>query len=287
MIITRLYDPDPSEGGGGDSTPPAYTPPTLNMAEAIPPEYRDKPYFKDKDFVGLIKDHVNLQTLLGQPRIGVPKDDAPEDDWGKFLGTLRPKTLDEYVFPETEFSKAGKRNDGFQKAVREMALEVGVPKRQFSKFVERVESHLMEAEKINAQQTKEREAEFEALLDKTYAKNKQEVLDRTKKLMVESVPEEMKAKVQEGLKNVPNDVLFALTSVLNGVHEKYLKEDAPPGGDFKGGGESDAALQAEAEKIMASDEYKDFRRAGHEAAKVKVKELFAKIAAIRAAGKKS
>ena len=120
-FFSRCLDPDPAVGGGGDpvhvnndTPPPAYTPPDIKMAEAIPPEFRDKPFFKDKTFVDVIKDHVNLQTLLGQRPAGIPADDAPAADWDKFLGAIRPKAIEDYAFPETAFSKAGKRNPGYE-----------------------------------------------------------------------------------------------------------------------------------------------------------------------------
>lgn len=285
--------PDPVDPAGGNpppvqvdhsTPPPAYTPPDIKMAEALPPEFRDKPYFKDKGFVDVIKDHVNLQTLLGTRPAGIPKDDAPAEEWDKFLGSLRPKSVDEYGFPETEFSKSGKRNPGYETALRTMANEVGIPKNRFPKFVEMVEQHLAGAEKINATQSEEgkkaREAEFEGLLDKTYAKDKQVVIDRTKKLMVESVDPALKDKVTTVLQDISNEALFALTAVLDGVHKKYISEDRSPLGGGNAGGDV-AALEAEAHKIMASDVYKDFRIPGYDAAKQRVQDIFNQIAALK------
>ena len=288
----RYLDPDGGDGGDGGTAvkidnkvdPAAYTPPELDMATALPPEYRDKPYFKEKSFVDIIKEHDNLQGLMGKRPAGIPKDDAPAEEWDKFIGATRPKSADEYVLPETEFSKAGKRNAGLEKAVRDMALEIGIPKRQFGKLVEKIEGHLAEAERFGGKQTedqlKAKEVEFEGLLDKVYMKDKQIVLDRTKKLMVESVDPAHKDKVEGVLKDISNETLFALTAVLDGVYKKYIAEDRSPDGDINAGGDA-ASLETEARKIMMSPEYKDFRVAGHEEAKQKVQDLFQRIAAMK------
>jgi len=289
--INRFPDPTPPAGDSPgpikvdhSTPPPAYTPPDIKMAEALAPEFRDKPYFKDKDFVGIIKDHVNLQTLLGQRPTGMPKDDAPAEEWDKFLGSIRPKAVDEYTFPETDFSKAGKRNPGYEKALRDLAYESGVPKKYFEKFAAGVEKHLFGAEQLTetqkAEAAKARELEFEGLLDKTYSKDKQAVIDRTKKLMLESVDPAMKDQVGNVLKDVSNEVLFALTAVLDGVWKKHIAEDNSPS-DKSTAGSDILSLESEAHNIMKSDAYKDFRVPGHEAAKEKVAELFKQIAALK------
>ncbi len=274
-IVEPPANPDPIKVDN-NLPPPTYTPPDIKMAEALPPEFRDKPFFKDKSFVDVMKDHVNLQTLLGQRPAGIPKDDAPQEEWDKLLGALRPKDINEYGFPETDFSKAGKRNPGYETALRNMANEVGVSKKMFPKFVEMVETHLAGADKISATQTAEatkaRETEFEGLLDKTYAGEKQAVIDRTKKLMLESVDPSMKERVGAALKDISNENLFVLTSVLDGVYKKYIAEDRPPGGNNNAGADA-AALHAEMQALQGSAAYKDFRIAGHDAAKQRVQDL--------------
>jgi len=281
-------DPELNEGGTvkipNSQDPPAYTPPDLNMAEALPPEHRDKPFFKDKSFGDVITEHVNLQSLMGQRPAGIPGDDASDEDWNKFLGAVKPKSVDEYGFPETDFSKAGKRNEGYETAIRTMANEVGVPKRQFGKFVELIEQHLTTADTAGTTQTADqkaaRETEFEGLMDKAYPQNKQAVIDRTKKMMAESVAPEMKEKVSEVLKDMSNENLFALTAVLDGVYTKHIKEDTPPGDGDNVSGDA-TSLMTEMQKIQASPEYSDFRLPGHDAAKARVPELAKQIAALK------
>ena len=267
-----------------DPPPVDYTPPEIDMPTAIPPDLRDKPFFKDKSFVEVMTEHANLQNLMGQRPAGIPGEDASEEEWGKFLGAIKPKSVDEYGFPETEFSKAGKRNEGYEAALRNMANEVGVPKRQFPKFVEMIEQHLGDADKLGVTQTEEqkvaRETEFEGLMDKAYPQDKQAVIERTKKMMTESVDPAMKEKVGEVLKDISNETLFALTAVLDGVYKKHIAEDTPPG-DGDGASGDVASLMAEMQKIQSSPEYTNFRLPGHDAAKLRVPELAKQIAALQ------
>lgn len=263
-------------------TPPAYTPPDIKMAEALPPEYRDKPYFKDKTFVDVIKEHDGLQKLLGQRPAGIPKEDASDEEWSKFLGAIKPKSMDEYALPETDFSKANGRTDEYIKTVKELFYGADISKKQAAKLTAGIDAFLAKSkaaqETLQAEANKKRELEFEALLDKTYGANKQTVIERTKKMMVEMVDPSMKESIGGVLKNMPNDVLFAVTTILDGVHKKYLSEDTLPGDNRNAGGDI-SSWQSEAEQIMRSPEYRDFRLAGHDEAKRKVSELFTRIAA--------
>ena len=192
-MFRRCYDPDPA-GGGGTTTvqvdnktdaAPAYTPPDIKMSEAIPPEFRDKPFFKDKTFVDVIKEHANLQTLLGQRPQGIPKEDANDEEWGKFLSAIKPKSADEYALPETDFSKAKGRSDEYVKSAKEILFNAGVPKRQAAAIISGFESFLAKAgdgqAAAAAQKAEAQAAEFEGLLDKTFGKDKAVVLERTKK----------------------------------------------------------------------------------------------------------
>jgi hypothetical protein len=263
-------------------TPPSYTPPDIKMAEALPPEFRDKPYFKDKTFVDVIKEHDGLQKLLGQRPAGIPKEDAPDEEWNKFLGAIKPKSADEYALPETEFSKATPRSEEYVKAVKELFYGADISKKQAAKLTRGIEAFLAKAqgtqESAKAEADTKRAAEFEGLLDKTYGANKQTVIDRTKKMMSELVDPSIKESISEVLKEMPNDVLFAVTTILDGVHKKYLSEDGVPGTNSNAGGDINS-WQAEAEQTMRSPEYRDFRLAGHDTAKQKVAELFSRIAA--------
>lgn len=100
-LLTRLYRDVAAEGGDpGAAAPAAPAAPIVvpSFADSIPAEYRESPGLKDyKDISGLIKSHLNLQTMVGDS-IKVPKEMTAENlapIWDK-LG--RPKTAGEYNF---------------------------------------------------------------------------------------------------------------------------------------------------------------------------------------------
>jgi len=293
--MIRLYrNADGGDGGGGTTVqvpnqPPAggdagYQPPAIDMATALPPEYRDKPHFKGKDFVSIVKEHDNLQKLIGARPAGVPGESATPEEWDKFLGALKPKDIAGYQLPETEFSKAQKRTPEYEKSVKDAMFQLGVPPRLASKLVDWFEGQLVsgekaQSEKANAEKVS-RETQFEGLLDKTFGQEKQKALDLAKGLMAAEVPAEHKETVSKALDGMSNEQLFALTLVLNNVHKKYIAEDNPPGGANNAGGDT-ASWQREAEETMRSAAYRDFRDPGHEQARAKVQQLFQQIAAVR------
>lgn len=299
--MLKLYrDPNGADGNGGATppagttvqipnqppagTPPAYTPPALDMATALPPEYRDKPYFKGKDFVSIVKEFDNAQKLIGSRPAGIPAENATPEEWDKFLGAVRPKDLTEYVLPETEFSKAKPRSPEYEKALREIMAEAGVSKHGFSKAVSKIENFLAEGKKqADAQKDAERvsrETQFEQLLDKTFGAQKQQTLDKVKGIMSEQAPAEHKEAISKALDGMSNEQLFAMTVVIDNIHKNYIAEDNPPNGGTPAGGDP-ASLQREAEETMRSAAYKDFRDPGHEAARARVQQLFTRIAGLR------
>ena len=282
------------DGGGGSTTvsvptqpatpAPAYTPPAIDMGTALPPEYRDKPHFKGKDFMSVIKEHDNLQKLIGTRPAGIPSENAAPEEFEKFFGSLKPKDPAQYVLPETDFSKAGKRTPEYEKTVREALLNAGIHPKQAEKLMAWYEGQVVLGEKAMAEKAKaekvSRETEFEALLDKTFGAQKQATLDRTKRLMSEVAPAEHKQTISKALDSMTNEQLFGMTVVLDAIHKQYIAEDNTPGGGVTSGGDP-AAIQREAEDTMRSPAYRDFRDPGHEAARTKVRQLFEQVANLR------
>lgn len=291
--VNRDPDPADNQGGGGDPTPPdnnpesvganvdhkpgtedpQYTSPDLNMAEAIPPQFRDKEYFKDITFERLINDHVNLQSKLGQrPPVGVPDANATPEQVEQFYSTLRPKEASEYEFPETDFSKEKGRDEHFTTGMREVFHKAGISKHQAKILTEGFDAYTAGrlAESLKADE------QFDTKITEIYGDKRDEALTRAKNLMKENIPEDMKPL----LDTLPNNALLLLTTTLNKVHDKYIKEDSitptnQPGSD------DPTALQEEARRIMQSEDFKDFRRPGYDKAQKRVTEIYNRIAALQ------
>ena len=285
-------DPAGAGGGGGGTSHSvnnpapageAYKAPELDMATAIPPEYREKPYFKNiKDFTGMVKEFDNLQTLMGKRPAGIPSDNASDAERDKFYSAFRPGKAEEYELPETEFSKKNGRTPDAVKKMQEVFHNAGLSKYQAGKLTEAYESMVADAQASEAAGRQKLEQEFQTEFDKTFGDRGPEVQKTVKGLMDKFIPQHMKPYVA----NMPNEALLVLTATLNGVYEQYIKED---GTSFEGrrpGGADVAELQQEARTLMQSEAYKDFRHAQHDATKTKVQELYRQIAGFKPAEKK-
>lgn len=274
--------------GGGDSVSavvdhqnpqggkPTYTAPTLDMKTAIPPALRDKPYMqKITSFEQLVTEFDNLQTFLGKRPGGIPAPTASAEEVQTFYSNLRPKEAKEYEIPETEYQKKYGKDDKFQEAMRGAFHEAGLSKHQAKVLAEKYDGILMQSRAAQETQRAADDKKFDERLDQMFGGEKQKALDRAKNLMVESIPDDLKPLVA----NLPVDALLVLTTTLNKVHDKYIKEDSFGGGNNNAGGDAQS-LRTQALEIMRSKEYRDFREPGHEAAKQKVVDIYKQIAAI-------
>jgi hypothetical protein len=278
-------DPDPAAGGGAATvvvdnkvqTPPAYTPPTLDMKTALPPEYRDKPTFKDIDsFDKLVKGYANAQELIGKRPAGIPGPDAKPEEWENFHAQLRPKDANEYEFAETEYSKKHGADKEFQTAMRAIAHKAGLSKQQLKTLNEGYDAYLDGLVNSSDEKLKLSETEHNAKLDKVFGADRQKFMDITDKLISENVPSDL----HEAVKNLPGEAKLIMAAVLKGVHEKYIKEDNFNPQGISSGGEDEASLRKQATELMASKAYNDFREPTHEAVKQQIADLYKKIGAL-------
>jgi len=69
------------------------------FVETLPEEYRDNAVFSSyKDMGGLLKSHVELNKMLGKPRVDLPQDDWKDEDYDKFYSKLgRPEKAEAYA----------------------------------------------------------------------------------------------------------------------------------------------------------------------------------------------
>ncbi len=268
--VVKINNPPPTD------PPVTHVYPEVDMVTAIPPEHRNKEYFKDITFEKMTNEFVALQAKLGErPSVGVPGADATSEQVTNFYNSLRPKEMSEYAFPETEFSKTHGRNENFQTGMREVFHKAGVSQHQVQLLTEGYDAL---ASKIKADGA-EADQKFDDKITEIYGKDGREAaLNISKNLMKESIPDNLKPL----LEGIPNNALLLLTTTLNAVHNKYIKEDhIPPGGVPPVGDQ--VALRAEGMKLMQSAAYKDFRDPGHDAVQAKVKEIYGQIAAIQKA----
>jgi hypothetical protein len=254
-----------------DPVPPAYAPPEIDMATAIPPEHRNKEYFKDITFEKMTNEFVALQTKLGErPTVGVPGADAKTEDVEAFYNSLRPKEKGDYKFPETEYSKANGVNEEFQTSMRDVFHKAGVSQHQVNLLTAGYDGVLaaLKAKEAVADQ------EFDDKITDTFGKDGREAaLNISKNLMKENIPEDMKPLLDK----LPNSALLLLATTLNAVHKKYIAEDTLNGDPSPATGDP-KALRAEAMLIYQSKEFRNAFDPGHEDAVKKYQELRDRIA---------
>lgn len=123
-LLARKYREE-GEGGEGTGAPAA-----SDFASILPPEYKDNPALKDyKDIGGLIKSHLNLQTMVGGS-LKIPTDDNPES-WNQLYDKLgRPKTADEYQFDLGEELKDAQLDPELTKWGKELFHKYGLTAKQ-------------------------------------------------------------------------------------------------------------------------------------------------------------
>lgn len=254
---------------------PAYTPPQIDMTTAIPPEFRDRPFFKDITFEKLVKDHVNAQELIGKRPAGIPPADAKPEQLEAFFQQVRPKDPSEYVFAETEYSKKHGVDKEFQSAMRGVFHKAGLHKWQVDVLSKGYDEQLSKLVSGAEGKVELSETEFDSKIDSIYGPDRQKALDTAKNLMIEHVPAELKPAIA----NLSNEALLVLTTTLNAVHKKYIAEDSFPGaqGSAAGGVEDESSLRVKATNLMATKAYNDFRDPQHESVKKQVDEIYQQV----------
>lgn len=254
---------------GDPNPPPQYKAPELDMKTAIPPDFRNKPYFqKITSFEQLVKEFDNVQHLIGKRPSVIPGPDARPEERARFYEALRPKDAKEYEFPETEYSKKFGVNEPAREKMREVFHKLGLDKTQVSGLAEAYDAMAMEARTAE-------DAMLDERLEKMFPGKRDEALDTARNLMKEHIPQDLRPLLAQ----VSGASLLLLTTTLNSVYKKYISQDAMPSSQSSGtGGAADVdALRQEAHTLMKSPEFKDFRNAGHDRAQARVKEIYKQI----------
>jgi len=247
--------------------------PEYDFHKLVPVEFQQKPYMKEVDsFEKLFKDFDNAQSLIGQRQAVVPKPDAPPEEWDAYLEKVRPESTDAYEFPETEYTKKFGQDEEFRGQMKELFHKAGLSPYQVKTLAEGYDAALFSRMEAKAKEAETQAADFEKLADGLFGDAKDEKLKRANEILKENTPEEMKPYLQ----NLSNENLAIMTSILNSFHDKYMAEDDLNTG-AKGSGADADGLRDQAQQLMASPAYKDFRHPKHDATVKQVNELYDKI----------
>lgn len=271
----------PAPNGAPNSTPAPAAP---NATFTIPETYKSAGYLQNaKSYDDVFKMLDNSQKLLGERPAGVPQDNATEEVWNKFYSAVgRPEKADAYEFDNSTLAEGQKRDTEMEAKVKGIFHQAGLSPRQAKAIQSGYEKMMSEYEKAASTKRDQEQAEYNAKFDTDSASyfgaRKDQVLTNAKALLEKHTPDSMKAHVAK----LGNTELLTLAAVLDGVHQAYIKEDAPNKGGSGGQGASIPELEAQAHQIMATEDWKSNLKPGHQAAREKVTALFQQISKLKA-----
>ena len=103
----------------------------VSFRDSLPENLRNAPgMMKFKDVPGLAQGYVNLESMIGTDKIGVPQDSWTDDQWSEFYSkTGRPEDTAAYV-ADFDNVLSEEQANGFRQAV----FEAGLSPRQFDKI---------------------------------------------------------------------------------------------------------------------------------------------------------
>ena len=279
------------------ATPPAddktatTEPAKIDFNAYLSDDLKGKEYFQniakaEDPIKELISQFDNAQGLIGK-RVGVPKDDAPQEEWDKYFEAIRPKEASAYEFKPVELEDKeleayvnGFRDEEDMKAVQGIFHKWGVPKKVAEGIVADYEKHSSGRVKTlwDAQKTSEAELEknFEEVF-KVFGAERSQAEKYGRQVINEFVPANLKQYV-DGL---PNESLAVIAAMGMGVHKKYEKGDVLIDGAKMSSGSSLLDVQKQLNEVLASDAYRQSTHVNNDHARKQAAELSKRIAELR------
>lgn len=246
----------------------------------IPEAYKEKTYTKElktQDDVWKMLD--NAQSLVGK-KIGVPTDTSTPDEiavFNKAFGV--PEKADDYtVDPTEEITKLyGEADKEVMTEFKQVLHKAGANAKQAEILKEGYSNIIGGMVKKMEAQKAESDKAFDELVTSTFGDKQEEILASAKALIVEHAPEGFREKMGD----LSPESLVILAGVLKNIQEKYIDEDELPGGKGGGSGMSEMTAQAEIQKIIGSEAFKNPMHSGHETAKTEFQRLSGVLDSIR------
>jgi len=251
--------------GGGGGTGPAGGGAPAEISSIIPETYKGRDWVQQnaKDPETFFKWVDNLNTTVGKKGVIIPGEKAAPEEVNAFRAALGvPAKPEEYEFVDIDELKGAKRIPETDAAVKKLMHDVGIPKEAAKKLQMGFEK-MMYGEHLKVlEANKALDAQFDAVTAKLFGERKDLAIANAKKLLQENNTPEVLAMVDK----LDNNALTVITAALNGIVNKYIKEDAFRGG-AGGGGTDEAsyeALSAQQRELMKNPAFSDFRHADHQ-----------------------
>lgn len=257
----------------------------FDITTIIPEEYKNKPYIQNiKSAEDFFKQFDNAQQLIGKKTIGVPDENATEEDWEKFRQALRPEKPEDYAF---ETKPLGEGYELFDKQVEEMMTPAfksglqnifhkrGLDKQTAAGIVEDYNKLFFTEHKAMVDEANNHRMQQDKLFDDLSAKhfgaNKDQAVEQASKIVTSVIPEDVKGL----LPLIPAEALVVLGSALLAQQKKYGVEDKPVGSVAQG--QSIEHKETEYKKIIASDAFKNWMHPEYQATRSKAEALASEI----------
>jgi hypothetical protein len=250
-------------------------------------DYLDKPYMKELDAPDKVfKTIDNLQTLLGK-RATVPDANATEKDWNDYRDRIGIKDSSVYQFDDSHLPEnlKGVHVEAFENKVKDLMFKAGLTPGQGKVMQEGFDKLMLDArgDAIADAASKQKAAEvldadFDAMADKAWGTEREEVQNTAKALLNQFTPADMRPYLEK----LPNDALIVMASTLKGVSDKYISNDdlaVLKGGSSAGATADNLRAQAQSEmaKLMSMDPFnKDYATQDQ-----KVKDLYLQIGRLK------
>lgn len=245
-----------------------------SFVDSIPEAFRDKPYLKDIDSMDkLLVNFDNAQKLIGSRPAAALSKDMPVEDLQKALEPLIPAAANEYTFPESEYRQKFGYDEAFQGDIQNLFHSAKLMPWQAEALSKGYDDLMLKTVSENNKSLEARDAEFDQRLKDTFGGKESEVLKTTNALLKENIPQEL----HEHVEKLSNEALFVMTHFAKNIQDKYISEDKSNIGGGTGQASSES-LRAEAQKLLASEAYKDFRHPSHEATVQKVQDIYKQVA---------
>lgn len=273
---------DPAPTGGDGASP--------DWSAIIGDEFKEKPYFQqilksENPGAELVKQFDGAQKLIGSRPGVAPADDAPQEDWDKYIEGRRPQDTSRYKVDEptygddddgkkiAEIAKQYRGEEDYERA-KTLAQKWGLEPYLFNGFVKEYlqgeADSLKDFYKQQSDATVKLHGEFDEMSKKHFGGDQAKAEALGKKLLEEHMPEGIKPY----LPGVSNETAMMFAALALSIQNKYEKGDTfDPKGAAPASGQNLNDVQMEINKLMASDEYQKSFHPNHETTVQKVKDL--------------
>ncbi len=221
----------------------------------------------------MAKSLLEAQKQVGKPKVGVPGENATDEEKSAFYESLGvPKDADGYGFEKPEGMPDEMYDAEDAKSWAEFFKENNLTKDQANaardRFIE------IQTEQALASNTALNEA-----MDQHFGDQKQVIAKQASALMQQAVPDaELRATIQAAIgdENTPA-FAAALGFAVQHMKKTYGLSDENFGEGGDGGGKSSVELRADAQKLMSSDAYRDGMHRDHKDTVKKVNDMYKQI----------